>query len=106
MAKAKEPFNPFYACLVVLGVAFTVTACAYAVMAYRATHLSNNSSVESSVLPTEESRLMTLLDKHGMAIMGAEVLLLGIATVGAIGLDQYRLSRAETEPPKGEKYKQ
>ena len=101
MAKAKEPFNPFYACLVALGVAFTVTACAYAVMAFRATRLRNNPSVESSMLPTDESRLMAVLDENGMAIMGAELLLLGIATVGAIGLDQYRLSRAENQPSKG-----
>ncbi len=106
MANSKVPFNPFYACLVVLGVAFTLTACAYAVMAYRATRLSHNASAESSMLPAEESGLMNLLDQHGMTIMGAEVLLLGVATVGAIGLDQYRLTRAENERSKGNQINQ
>ena len=36
MAKAREPVNPFYVLLVLLGIVFLVTACAYGVMAYRA----------------------------------------------------------------------
>jgi hypothetical protein len=90
MAKAKQRSNPFYAALVLLGVAFTVTACAYAVMTYRALDLRLDSATESG--------LMSVLASHGAAIMGVEVLLLSIATVGAIGLDQYRQSRAQRDP--------
>jgi hypothetical protein len=43
-----------------------------------------------------ESGLMKLLDERGMEIMGVEVLLLAVTTVGAIGLDQWRGSRVAT----------
>jgi hypothetical protein len=36
---------------------------------------------------------MKLLDQRGMEIMGVEVLILAVATVGAIGLDQWRSKR-------------
>jgi hypothetical protein len=37
---------------------------------------------------------MKLLDERGMEILGFEVLLLALATVGAIGFDQWRGDRA------------
>jgi hypothetical protein len=88
--KQKQAFNPFYAALVLVGIAFTVTACAYAVMMFRATRFTGRESAG------EQSRLMSLLDERGMEILGIEVLLLGVATVGAIGLDQYRIKRDAT----------
>jgi hypothetical protein len=84
-AKRKQPCNPFYALLVIAGVAFTITACAYALLMVRATR------PESS--PFEEGALMKLLDDRGMEIMGVEVLILALATAGAIGLDQWRGNR-------------
>ena len=36
MAKAKAPVNPFYVLVVVFGVVFVITSCAYGTMAYRA----------------------------------------------------------------------
>jgi hypothetical protein len=78
----------------VVGVAFTITACAYALMMVRATQpIPSDSTRFGSVV--EESALMKLLDERGMEILGAEILLLALATVGAIGLDQYRSSRKE-----------
>lgn len=92
MAKSKGPFNPFYAMLVIAGVAFTITACAYALLMVRATR--PDSAVAAGSNPVEEEgALMRLLDEHGMEIMGVEVLILAMATVGAIGLDQWRGSR-------------
>ena len=93
VARQKHPFNPFYAVLIVVGVAFTITACAYALLMVRATQpVSSDSADFSSSLG--ESGLMKLLDKRGMEILGVEVLLLALATVGAIGLDQYRDRRS------------
>jgi hypothetical protein len=89
MAKVKQSFNPFYAGLVLLGAAFTVTACAYAVMTYRALDVRLDDGSDSGFMST--------LDQYGAAILAIEVLLLGVATLGAIGLDQYRLNRAERE---------
>ena len=92
MAKRKQPFNPFYAALILFGVAFTITACAYALMMVRATHPAYSDAADSASL-LGETGFMKLLDERGMEILGAEVLLLAMATVGAIGLDQYRSGR-------------
>jgi hypothetical protein len=83
VAKQRQPFNPFYAALVIVGVAFTITACGYAVMMVRAARPSDSTAASNG-------GLMALLEKRGMEIMGLEVLLLAVATVGAIGLDQWR----------------
>jgi hypothetical protein len=93
VAKQKEPFNPFYALLVIAGVAFTLTACAYALLMVRATRPDSSVAAGSTSPVEEESALMRLLDERGMEIMGVEVLILGLATVGAIGLDQWRGNR-------------
>jgi hypothetical protein len=90
--RPKQPFNPFYTLLVIVGVAFTITACAYALMMVRATQPEPDYAAEFD-LSDNESGLMKLLDERGMEIMGVEVLLLALATVGAIGLDQWRGSR-------------
>jgi multisubunit Na+/H+ antiporter MnhB subunit len=87
MAKFKQSSNPFYAVLVLLGVTFAVTACAYALMTYRALDVRLDSA--------HENGLMRMLANHGAVIMGVEVLLLSVATLGAIALDQLRLSRAQ-----------
>jgi hypothetical protein len=92
VAKQKQPFNPFYAALIVVGVAFTITACAYALMMVRATQPMSSDSADLASL-VGETGLMKLLDERGMEILGVEVLLLALATVGAIGLDQYRSGR-------------
>ncbi len=36
MAKKKSGINPFYVLLAPLGIVFTITACAYGVMAFKA----------------------------------------------------------------------
>lgn len=81
MAKAKEPFNPFYVLLVLLGIAFTVTACAYGVMAYRATRVGP---------PQAETgpNLLVFLDRHGGMLMAGELFLLGLASAAAMGTDR------------------
>ena len=94
MAKRKQPFNPFYVLLVIVGVAFTITACAYALMMVRATQPERNYAAEFG-RSDKEGGLMMLLDERGMEILGVEVLILAVATVGAIGLDQWRGGRAQ-----------
>ncbi len=81
--RSKTRSNPFYVLLVLLGIAFTVTACAYSVMAFRATKLNRETA-------QQPNGLMTLMEQRGGTILAIEVVLLGLATVGAIGLDQYR----------------
>ncbi len=98
MPTNKVPANPFYFVLVVLGVVFLITACAYCVMAFRAVKLGD-AAVRSS-----DNGLMTMLHDHGLAIFIVELALLGVATVGAIVLDQRRqnrdsANRDSVEPP-------
>jgi len=83
VAKAKEPINPFYALVIVVGVAFCITTFAYYTMAYRA----------SAPAVAEVDRgpgLMSLVDRYGVQTMGTELGLLGAATFGAMWLDRLR----------------
>ena len=92
MASApKPPANPFYIALVIVGVAFLLTACAYCVMAFRAVKQGDPTMASSG------QDLMATMHDHGMAIMIVELVLLAIATVGAIGLDDFRQKRAASQ---------
>ena len=88
MAKAKAPVNPFYVLVVVFGVVFVITACAYGTMAYRA------------IAPAVDAQargqgLMGFLDRFGVQLLSIELAVLGAASLGAMWLDQVR-SRRET----------
>lgn len=86
MAKPKEPINPFYVLVVLVGVVFVVTTFAYGTMAYRA------------VAQTEESPgLMSMLDEHGVSILSGELAVLGLVTFGAMWLDGVRTRRAQRD---------
>ena len=99
MAKRKS-FNPFYVLLVIVGIAFVVSACAFGVMAYRGVSLGRSGE------PLAAGGLMAFMDQHGMILLGAQVLLLGLFTVGAIGTDEFWQRRArgvaDIEPRKAE----
>jgi len=86
VAKAKEPVNPFYVLLVILGVVFLITACAYGMMAYRAIAPRGGDS--------GSHELTAFLDHYGMQLLGFELALLAGATFGAMWLDQFRARQA------------
>ena len=86
---AKKDFkNPFYVILLVAGALFAVTASAYGVMAFRTFHM------EGGAADAEPSGLMRFLDQHGGTVMAWQLAVLAVATVGAIGTDQYWQKRA------------
>jgi hypothetical protein len=89
MAKAREPVNPFYVLLVLLGIVFLVTACAYGVMAYRA--ISPALARQNEVHPLTE-----FLDKYGMVLLAGELVLLALASFAAMALDRWRELRRPT----------
>jgi hypothetical protein len=100
MAKPKEPINPFYVLSGIVGVAFTITACGYLILMWRANEGKGLSSDTGEVHP-----LMSLLDKHGLVILGVEVLLIGIVSIAAIVLDHFRgkrITRQAAEDSKSE----
>lgn len=90
MAKVKEPFNPFYALLLVAGILFSVSATAYGVMAFTA--VRKGPIVEG---PSSGQRLLVFLDDHGGKLLTGELIVLAIATVGVMFWDQRATSRAE-----------
>lgn len=94
MSESRQPTNPFYVALVIAGIAFSMTACAYTVMAFRSTSVAAPESAEGS-----GAGLIYFLDHHGGKLMAIELVLLGIATAGAIGTDQYwNRTRAAAQP--------
>lgn len=92
MAAVKKPFNPFYVLLVIVGIVFTVTACAYGVMAVKM-------STAQGISASSGSGLMELMSKHGLVILLVELVILALATFAAIGTDEYWQKRNSQEPP-------
>ena len=86
MAKAKAPVNPFYVLVVVFGVVFVITACAYGTMAYRAIAPAVDAQARNE-------GLMGFLDRFGVQLLGVELAVLGAASLGAMWLDQVRSRR-------------
>ena len=91
MAKPKQPINPFYVLSAVLGVLFTLTACGYGVLMLR----TNRGMAQA----TEPHPFLNLLDRHGMAILGVEVVLVAVFAVAAIWLDHYRGQNSNSQAP-------
>jgi len=91
MAKSREPVNPFYVLLVVVGVLFSITAFAYTVMAYRAIS-------PDATRGLEQHALTDFLDRHGIALLSWELGLLAVASFAAMGLDRFRDLRRPASP--------
>lgn len=90
----KKPVNPFYVLLVVVGAAFAVTACAYGVTTMRALRPTR----AAAEAPPPRSSLTDFLNEHGETLLVGELLLLAVATIGAISTDGYWMRRG-TAPP-------
>jgi hypothetical protein len=80
----RKSANPFYALLVVAGVAFVVTAAAYCVMAYR-----EREAVVTADAIEGEHPLMVWMRQNGTTALLTELGILALATLGAIGTDDY-----------------
>lgn len=85
----KSPFNPFYALVVVLGIAFCITATAYGVMTFRALRGRGDDAQRAPAL-------IEFLNRHGERLLIGEVILLGLATFGAIKTDRYWQDRSRS----------
>ena len=77
--------NPFYAVLLVVGVAFALTCCAYTVMSFR----------QLDPHAIDEPGMVALMKDHGIKIMLGELSVLGVLTFAAIGTDEFWTKRAE-----------
>jgi hypothetical protein len=100
VAKVKEPFNPFYILVVLVGTAFAITTFAYGVMAYRAVSPSTvRTQKTAGQEPTSGEKLMEAVDEYGMQAMGIELAVLGVVTVAAMGLDRLRTLKNKDASP-------
>jgi hypothetical protein len=86
MKKSYKSANPFYLLLVPVGITFVVTAMTFYVMTARVTSGGGSQALDHP--------LMQWMDEHGMTLLIAELVLLMIATFGAIGTDTYWQRRA------------
>ncbi|MGC3968680.1 MAG: hypothetical protein QM775_15300 [Pirellulales bacterium] len=96
----KKGFNPFYVLLVIVGVAFCLTACAYGLMAMRSLRTERNYATSAAAATTSASaprgphQLMTFMERHGNTLLVAELALLTLASFAAMATDGYWLRRA------------
>ena len=91
LMSTKKPLNPFYAVLVATGIAFCLTAACYLVLLLRSQRLDPRERSEG------EHGLLAFVDRYGNQLFVGEILILGVATVGAITTDQYWMRRAIAE---------
>ena len=98
--------NPFYALLGIVGVAFTLTAVSSCLTVLRG--VRPETAAVRGAHPLER-----LIDRHGTTLLAGELVVLAIATVGAVALDHVdgerqraerdaARGRAEAAPPAGE----
>ena len=90
MATRSRPKNPFFVLLVLTGIAFSITAFAYFVMARHSLQGDATDPVSNPGL-----RLLAFLDERGVTLMMVELALLAFFTLTAIGTDNYWCRRAE-----------
>lgn len=77
---ARRRRNPFYALLGVVGFAFTITAVCSCLGVLRG--IRPETAAVSGTHPLDR-----LLDRHGTSILVGELVILAIATVGAVAVD-------------------
>jgi hypothetical protein len=83
--------NPFYLLLVVAGTLFTVTACAYGVMAVKQLHASDfpvPGQARPMTLASSDVGFVQFMDEHGVRLMLGELAVLGLACFAAMGTDR------------------
>jgi formate-dependent nitrite reductase membrane component NrfD len=76
---AKKPINPFYIAALPVGVLFAITACAFVVMTMQGLDPQR----------AEQTGLIRLMARWGVAIMVGELVVLGLLTIAAIGTDDF-----------------
>ncbi len=83
--------NPFYVLLMLTGVVFAITACAYGVMTVK--------FLDPWQLPEgqADSGVLAWLDRYGLYLLAGELAVLGILTAAAMLTDDFWSRRAAEE---------
>lgn len=97
MSSYKKSANPFYALLVVTGIVFVITACAYGVMSLTEVR---NAQMAQADLPPDVHPLNAWLKRHGDMALLSELGFLAVFTFGAIATDDLWQRRARAKNKK------
>jgi len=92
MTSEPKATNPFYILLMLVGVIFALTACAYGVMAVKMLK-----PAPETLDATAPLTLVTFLDRHGFRVLMAELGVLAVATFAAILTDDFWIRRAKAK---------
>jgi len=87
--------NPFYIVLGIIGFTFTITAASYCLSVLRGVRPPE--TLEQKSHPLEE-----LMDRHGTNLLTGQLIILAIATVGAVAVDHIN-DQKNQKPAKQEK---
>jgi hypothetical protein len=74
--------NPFYVVLGAVGFLFTITAMSYCLAVLRSVRPPTGVGMAAAGHP-----LHALMDRHGAGILAAQLVVLAVATVGAVWMD-------------------
>jgi hypothetical protein len=97
MKRSDKFANPFYALLLVAGIAFALTATAYGVMAFRDRDAHPAGALATTSAANLEHPLMDWMSRHGEPALMTELALLAVCTFAAIGTDDYWQRRNKTK---------
>ena len=78
----KQPTNPFYVVLGIVGFLFTITAASYCMSVLRGIRPEPTAAQRNH--PLEQ-----LMDRHGTSLLAGQLIVLAIATVGAVAVDHF-----------------
>jgi len=78
-------FNPFYPLLGVVGFLFTITASSYCLFVLR--------GMRPETATAAPHALEQVMDKHGATLLAGQLVVLAIATAGAITMDHFEGER-------------
>ena len=78
----KQPSNPFYIVLGIVGFLFTITAASYCMSVLRGIRPEPTAAQRNH--PLEQ-----LMDRHGTSLLAGQLVVLAIATVGAVAVDHF-----------------
>ena len=85
--------NPFYVLLVIAGILFTITACAYGVMTIK--QLDPHAVGAANFDADRGHPLMQFVDQHGLTVMAVQLIVLAVATFAAMATDNFWTRLAE-----------
>lgn len=88
----KKPFNPFYVLLMILGVIFAITACAYGVMTVKM-------STAEGISDSSGAWLLEFMNEYGLITLSVQLALLALASFAAMATDSYWTGQESKEPP-------